>query len=71
MREAHREMLEESTRIAGIFRRMVGIEMVMKEKARREEEKIGRLESNIIGGIDQSNKERSRCVTSVGEDRIS
>lgn len=71
IREAHREMTEEFGRMAGIFRWVIGLEMTMKEKAKDEEEMIGRLVGNAIGGMDQLNKrvvekvtaELNRCLT--------
>lgn len=63
IRETHREMLEEFARVTGIFKLMIGFELLMRERVRGEDERIGRIEENIIDRIDQSNKQVAEKVS--------
>lgn len=41
---AHNEMLEEFSRMASIFRRITGVEMLVREKSNREDERMEKWE---------------------------
>lgn len=68
---ASKEMMEEFERMVMMCRTMTGIESVVRERAVKEDERIARMEANIVGGLEVANKvvtdrvtaEIDRCMT--------